>query len=647
MNRNLIKKLILISLIAIVVLLPLGQEVAAQSVVGSAVASLFGSTAKDIVISWVAQVVNLALTVVSFFVVLTGTLLNVSINITINIRDFVNSIPAIYEVWRTIRDVSGMILIFFLLYASIQLITGIKRPDFGGLIKGIVMAGILINFSFFIAGVMIDASNVVSLALYRAIVPGQPEAGAIITSVGTRQCQGRLPGIVCALYNDGGISAVFMQTLQIQTQFAPENLNLKNEQSAPGAILRTIILGVTGIIISITVALSFLAASLAFIARLFILIFLLAFSPLWFAAVLIPQLQTWTKKGWDLFKAQLIFMPAYLLLMYAAILILTRSDFFKVGGATNIWQGAETGIPINFIILAVNVVFVIFMLNVPLLAAFALGAKAPAFLSADKIGAANIWKRLGGYTATQTAGRLGAMADKSFGNTSIGNSAAGRAFRGATFGNLAKSKMGSGKSFEDRAKEGKDIARKDREIGRREQLSILLDNARRGGPPPLPGKPNLKDVLKGMSEKERLALGKDNLKNPSVLRYLGKGDFEAIKKMDDGDMGVEDKREISVARKKTIEDAIKGRTVPENAAIVKEMLKAYEGKDVLDIDENLLDDTILVRNYTISQVKGIFDHTTNAELKKKVADEAINEFIMFKNKVPSYGWLKEWREKNT
>ncbi len=375
----------------------------------------------EFVASLLALIASIALSVTSWFLALAGTLLNVSINITLHIKEIVKSTPAIYDVWKIIRDVSGLFIIFALLYAAIQLILGISRPNWGDLVKNIVVAGILINFSFFMTGVLIDASNVVSLALYRAMVPGQPDIGKIIDNAGsnvTAQVGARSQEIVNTLFKDGGISAVFMQSLQIQSTFDPKKFDLAEiDGGGAAAALKIILIAVTGIIIMITAGLSFLAASLAFIVRLFILIFLLAFSPILFAARIVPKIEEYGKDWWNMLKSQLIFMPVYLLLMYVALTVLTKTNVFNSGAYGGLWQGGTTSAvaPTEFIVLAINAAFVIIMLNIPLLAAVKLGGAATSFINMKKIGAANIWKNVGQFTGRNTLGATAAgFRDSSF-----------------------------------------------------------------------------------------------------------------------------------------------------------------------------------------------------------------------------------------
>jgi len=379
----------------------------ADAGVSDTVAGWFGIPTLQDALGMIAMyIVNLILSLASWFVVITGFLLNVSIVITMHIKDFVNSTPAIYDIWRTIRDISGLFIIFALLYAAIELILGITKPNFKDLIKNIVIAGILINFSFFMTSVLIDASNIVSLAIYNSIVPASEAPASSNPAANTTI------GIITssAYDNSKGISNILMNSLKIQQNFDPKNFSLSGpaDKNTPILPIKVILTGITGVVIMFTVGMSFLFASLAFIIRLVILLGLLAFSPLWFAAAVVPQISSYAKSWWDYLKGQLIFMPAYLLLMYAALSIINKTSVFTTSGSNGLWQGSNASafVPTEYIAFIINAAFIIIMLNLPLLAAIKLGAGVK-FL--DKFGASikasNIWKNVGSQFGSRTVGR--------------------------------------------------------------------------------------------------------------------------------------------------------------------------------------------------------------------------------------------------
>ncbi len=586
-----------------------------------------------------ALLANSVLMLGAWWVAFTGILLNVSINITLNIKAFVSSTPAVFEVWKAIRDISGLFIIFTLLYAAIRQILGISPPNFGDLIKNVVIAGVLINFSFFITAALIDASNVVSLAVYRAILPGQVDAGRMLENCVNSgkpadQCAGEtlfVSGLASASKYDGGLSALFMQSLQLQSVYNPKNVDLKESPNAVNVSLKIVLISVTGFLIMIIAGLSFLAAAAAFIVRLVILVFLLAFSPIIFAASVVPGVDEYAKEWRNMLKGQLLFMPAYLLLMYAALLVLNKSSFFLNGAKGDLWKGATVAgglMPMEYLTFSINAVFVIIMINLPLLAAIKLGGSATKFISAKRIGAQGVF----GFAGSKVIGGTARAADKYLGKTRIfGGTTLGRDILAGTTGTLKKSQFGgSWRSAEDRNKADKESKVAMSSIQKTRELDKVLAKHPFGITNPEVEKA-YGDTFKKFSTKEKLALGKKKLLEPQVLSRLKKSDIEAIEKSDE--FTDDEKLEIKNKRKAIFEQAISNKSTD----ITKRMMKEYEGKDLGGLSKE--------------QYAQIIEHMTEGQLKKirddgSVEDQdnifrAISIAIAAGGRVPKEKWIRD------
>lgn len=347
-----------------------------------------------------ADFANLTMTVASWALIFAGYVLDVSIKLTLNIKDFVNATPAIFTVWKTLRDITGLFFIFYLLYAAIQMMTGLGKESYGSTIKNIVIAGVLINFSFFIVSIGIDASNITSQAIYNAMVPNS-QTMKINEKTGLAE-----------IVRDNGqskISNIFMNSLRIQKIYDTKGNRLGTNITDP---IKIVLIGITGVIMMLTAAASLILAALAFIARLVILLFLLAFSSLWFAGKVIPQVRDQVKMFEGAFYSQLIFMPVYLLLMYVALSIINGSNFFSagdIGGVASTITGPNWIMP--YIIIGVNFAIVIFILNLPLVIGLSMGSHATDWLkkSIGKWDAGNVWKNVGLWTKNRAVNTVASV----------------------------------------------------------------------------------------------------------------------------------------------------------------------------------------------------------------------------------------------
>jgi hypothetical protein len=593
------------------------------------IAKIFAFTGPvELIDSIVAIFANMAMTVASWLLIAAGYILDISIQLTLNIKGFVKATPAIFTVWKSLRDITGLFFIFYLLYAAIQMMTGWNKESYGSTIKNIVIAGVLINFSFFIVSFGIDVSNITSQALYNAMVPNK-----VIVKIDENAS-------IQTLVNNAGksdISNIFMNTLRIQSIYDTKGNKLGTEIGNP---IKTTLIGITGVIMMITTAASFILAALAFIARLVILLFLLAFSSIWFANMVIPQLKEAGSKFQGALMSQLLFMPAYLLLMYVALSIINGSTIFRAG----VIDGAAAGITgsnwiMPYIILLVNFAIIIFILNLPLVVALSMGGYATSWFkgSIDKWNALKVWGNVGGFAGTNTIGRLGYVTDKWLGNTRLGNSLLGRTVRASTTGAAAASKFGGSKTVEDMNKAKKERVAKRAEIDRSISFNKALKNALSGSPTPT-GIKSLKDSLKQMTWKEKMALGIDTLKHENVVKHLSSSDFKNIKDEKDGVFSENEKSEIFKARNAALTKAVTAPT-PDTETI-KAMIGEMDGKDLLKAGTTIFTNNEVVKVLTISQLKTMGEESLSAADKANIKGQ-INALGAGGHN--AFGWInKNW-----
>lgn len=365
----------------------------------SSAATMLDGPAFTIVNSVIGIVGNFFLMLTAQLVTVSGTLLNLSLNITTHVGDFYNGIPALNEVWLVIRNMSSIFIIFALLYSSIKVIVGAGSSSATKeLIVKIVIAGVLINFSLFFTKVLIDGSNLVSLQFYRAIAP--KSAGSLST--------------LSSAFNDGGLSDIFMSSFKIPRIYQKSALETSDVPLSIG------IATIGGMLMMITAAISLLAASVAIMFRTAILIFIMAASPIYFAAMIFPQLEDKAKEVTKMFKSQLIFMPTYLFLMYVALKLISSPGFNAIFNTSlnDVPATGEEAFGPAFIAVIVQFVIASIFINAPLIAAIAAGASGAKFAEGwtealtKKI--KGVPGAMGGFLGQHTLGRGAKIAQESF-----------------------------------------------------------------------------------------------------------------------------------------------------------------------------------------------------------------------------------------
>lgn len=346
-------------------------------------------------------VTNIIIPLAGSFLGFCGFLFDGAISISLNIKDFIDSTPTIFSTWKILRDLSGLFFIFYLLYAAAQLILSRdSAKSYGSLIKNIIVAGILVNFSFSIISLGIDASNIVSLTIYNAM---NPTHKIIKINPDTK-----IESLIANNEKDG-ISSIFMNSLRIQQVYDTSGNRLGSQLNDP---IKIALVGLAGAIMMVTTGLSFLIAAFSFIARTVILIFLLAFSSLYFTSSVIPEIRKHLGFFTTQLKAQLLFMPAYMLLTYVGLSVVNGSQLLANGVISNTVTLTGINWLIPYIIILINFAIVIAILNMPLFAGLAMGGWATSLTSgwAKKFDALTIWKNIGSWSKTaawnQTGSRI-------------------------------------------------------------------------------------------------------------------------------------------------------------------------------------------------------------------------------------------------
>lgn len=549
------------------------------------------------------------LQMMSWLVGIAGIVLNMSIVFTLNIKTIYEATPAIEQVWIVIRNISSIFIIFALLFTAIKTILGVKGPNFGSLVARIFMAGILINFSLFFTRVAIDASNLVSMQFYRAIVPASQN---IDLSQGNPQ--EALKNVLKTSFSEGGLSNVFQQSLKLPKIYHDKGGLLRTANSVFLIAVSTI----GGSILMFTAALSFFFAGLAFIARLVILLLIMGFSPLFFVGIIFPKVDSNLSSKWkEYFIPQLTFMPVYLLFMYVALMFLSSGGFFQA--LDDAQKNAALGATGNgaYLLSDVGLIFqfiiAFFLINIPLIAALKVGGESTAWANSVTN---KIKGYVGGAVGRNTLGRAGKFAGEQFDNMAASNFAqtgpgkfATSTFRAlgisqAVRGGLAGvegGKYGSKQNLADVKKEDKDrqrvIAGVQRENARSEALRPILNN--------LPTTPaqltKYYDAVNKMTKKELEDTPLKVLKNTQFAATLSSKQVEGIT---DGDFLTEvEKEEFKEARKT-------GLTTIFNSGrrdVIEKHMKNITGKELAKVEPTILQKTEVMDHMRADQLKEMED----------------------------------------
>ncbi|MEW5907749.1 MAG: hypothetical protein AB1643_01010 [Patescibacteria group bacterium] len=325
---------------------------------------LFGDVLIDLVwgsfVKIIAFVGNIILWLVARVLWLTAQLFSSTLKLTL-LNNTYSEIPAVTVGWSLSRDLVNLFFIFILLYIAIATILQISGYGIKDLLVRVIIIALLVNFSLMITKVVIDASNILALGFYNRIQTITP-AGVV---------------------NYGDITGVLMQGTHMNDIFNVDGWegfdpNDNSEQTMRSVIINTIF----GSILILVLAFVFFAATILFIIRTIVLLFLMILAPLAFLAMALPATRSLAHRWWTTLFHQAFFAPIFLFFVWIVANIIASEQFNNainmtgVDAASRISEafGTATGDPSPHTGIIVNYLLLIGLSIGSLVAAKQMGA---------------------------------------------------------------------------------------------------------------------------------------------------------------------------------------------------------------------------------------------------------------------------------
>ncbi len=241
--------------------------------------------------------------------------------------------------WVVVRDLANIGIIAGLIATAIGTIVGVGNYSVSKTLARLILAALLVNFSYFFAGAIIDFSNFTAKAAYQDLIyqPGCEENGScgiagrvaeiinipFITEVARRDAQSATTIRENTAGERSGTVRVNNRSRDTAGAFSPSRQATYN-------VLLIVFIGITIFV--------FLSAVSLLIARFVALIFLLITSPIGIAGGAVPLLKSYADEWWKAMWSQTMFAPVYFVLAGISFKVL---DSFR--GQLSSQQTFETG----------------------------------------------------------------------------------------------------------------------------------------------------------------------------------------------------------------------------------------------------------------------------------------------------------------
>lgn len=256
---------------------------------------------------------TITLIILGFFIFLasiSGFLLNLSIeHLVIGMGELIRSPIGvnIETAWTIVRDLVNLTFIFGLLWIGIMLIIEGNSQKYKKAIISIVIGALLVNFSLFFSRVIVDVSNIAAKEVYETMIPPPTPTSGSAPLIDPRAF---------------GISGAFFDAMGVLPIIAPST-------TVEEETLANLLTGSNGLIYALGTAIFLTISAFVFFSGAFIiavrfglLVILMALSPIAFAAAVLPGVEKWAKRWWQLFLGEAFVAPAYLFMIYIVYMLI-------------------------------------------------------------------------------------------------------------------------------------------------------------------------------------------------------------------------------------------------------------------------------------------------------------------------------------
>lgn len=200
----------------------------------------------------------------------------------------------VYEIWKYFQGVTNIVFILFLLLVVYSQITGMGINNYGvkKALPKLIIAAVLVNLSFYICSLAVDASNIFGQSLRGLFESIAASAG---DGLGAKMASGAELSEIYGAMTDGVAVSIGGIMIAFET----------------GAIWMLIPLAL-GALVSVVIGLITIAMRQAVVTLLIMI------APLAMVAYILPNTEQWFKKWRQLLFQMLIFYPAFSLLFGAS-----------------------------------------------------------------------------------------------------------------------------------------------------------------------------------------------------------------------------------------------------------------------------------------------------------------------------------------
>jgi hypothetical protein len=291
-----------------------------------------------------------------------GSFFNFAMLVTVfQFANFFGNSDGLRLAWGLLRDLANIILLFGFIFIGIQTILDVSHFDVKKTLPALIIAAVLLNFSLFIAEAMVDTANAVAASFY--------------TQVGNIDCSQTGNDVDCA---NKGLAGHIMHATGITNIFSINGEDVAAIFASKDGVQEVSIW--LGVLIFVIVLIGvFFVGSVMLVSRAVTLVILFITSPIAFAGMAIPQLNSMSTKWWGKLVDNILFAPVFVLLMLIGLRLIEGVRQAFVGDGQSLVTALRSSDT------SVGGVFILFALVIGFMIAALLSAKEFSLMGSDKV----------------------------------------------------------------------------------------------------------------------------------------------------------------------------------------------------------------------------------------------------------------------
>ncbi|MDD3491583.1 MAG: hypothetical protein PHG13_01240 [Candidatus Pacebacteria bacterium] len=228
--------------------------------------------------------------------------------------------PGVVAIWSILRNFMNLALVLILIIIAIATILGIKKYRWQDILWKLIVIALLINFSLILPGILLDLSQFttyVFLNLAQEATGQKDIAQAIMDNFATNEISG------VKKYNFAYDDKAEIKTITVEGQ------DIKMSTKGWGLSWGNFLLIIAALgIIGLFVFISLIAIFFVMVARSFLIIILLAVSPIAFAAWVLPNTEKFWNLWWGQFSRWCLFPITFAVSLYAGLVVVSEMNVF-------------------------------------------------------------------------------------------------------------------------------------------------------------------------------------------------------------------------------------------------------------------------------------------------------------------------------